>query len=401
MRIGMLADIYKPHISGVTIVIEQAQRELQSRGHEVFVFTFGKKLPEDADENIVRSSGIPVPIREPTIQLNFRYSDHAQQVLGTMDILHVHHPFLSGRLALRYGRQHNLPIVFTSHTRYDLYAQAYLPMMPDQIGSGFLHAYLPAFCSEVDMVIAPSAGLKHVLRDLDVESEIRVIPNGIDLEPYRKARSPKPRGSIGLAEENVVLVYSGRLGPEKNLTFLLRAFAGVHEAFPNTRLVLVGKGPELGNLQDFAHRAGIVDEVKFVGLVPHEEVPDYLGLGDLFVTASVTEVHPLSLIEAMATGLPVVGVESPGVGDIVENGETGYLAAHDLASYASKLSRLVADESLRRSMAQRAAERAALYDVKRTTSMLEELYRTLVESQRSPEQPFWRRAFNSLLGGEG
>ena len=400
MRIGMLADIYKPHISGVTIVIEQAQRELEARGHEVFIFTFGKKQPNDADENIIRSSGIPVPIREPTIQLNFRYSDRVQQLLGTMDILHVHHPFLSGRLALRYGRQHNLPIVFTNHTRYDLYAQAYLPMMPDQIGTGFLHAYLPTFCSEVDMVIAPSAGLEHVLRDLEVESEIRVVPNGIDLAAYRKPGSPKPRESVGLAEEDVVLVYSGRLGPEKNLTFLLRAFSGVHEAYPNTKLVLIGQGPELDNLKDFARRAGIEDDVKFMGLVPHEEVPNYLGLGDLFVTASVTEVHPLSVIEAMAIGLPVVGVESPGVGDIVENGETGYLAAHDLASYASKLSRLVADEALRRSMGQRAAETAVQYDVRRTVSMLEDLYGALIELRPSRGEPLWRQVLGAHFGGE-
>jgi glycosyltransferase involved in cell wall biosynthesis len=83
-----------------------------------------------------------------------------------MDLVHAHHPFLSARLALRYCRPFNIPIAFTNHTRYDLYAQAYLPALPDQIGTAFLQAYMPWLCREVDLVIAPSAGLQRVLAGL-------------------------------------------------------------------------------------------------------------------------------------------------------------------------------------------------------------------------------------------
>ena len=395
MRIGMLADIYKPHISGVTNVIELSQQVLASRGHEVCVFTFGDEQPEDEKENVFRSAGIPIPIREPTIQLNFRYTDRAQRKLATMDIVHVHHPFLSGRMALRYADPLGIPIVFTNHTRYDLYAKAYLPMMPDQISTTFLQAYLPAFCREVDLVIAPSDGLKRVLRELDVSSEIEVIPNGVDLAPIRQASSAKDREALGFSPEDVLLIYSGRLGPEKNLTFLLRAFAGLQRAFDNTGLILLGKGPEMENLKDYAKRSGLEAVVRFEGLVPYTQVPDYLAMADVFVTASVTEVHPLSVIEAMAAGLPVVGVESPGVGDIVNHGENGFLSSEDLASYSSLLTRIVAEDQTRKRLSQGAIDSVRQYDIQRTTSLLEERYKELIaqkrEGQRGPLRRIWSR----------
>jgi glycosyltransferase involved in cell wall biosynthesis len=315
-----------------------------------------------------------------------------------MDIIHVHHPFLSGRLALRYAQPAGIPIVFTNHTRYDLYARAYLPMMPDQMGATLLHAYLPVFCAEVDMVIAPSHGLKQVLRELEVKSEIKIIPNGVRLEPFDKVKQPKSRAPFGFTPEDIVLIYSGRLGPEKNLIFLLRAFAGVHRAFRNSKLVLIGKGPEMDNLKDFVRRSDLSQSVHFTGFVSYEEVPQYLAMADIFVTASVTEVHPLSVIEAMATGLPVVGIESPGVGDIVQHGENGMLASHDMASFASVLSRMLAEEVIRFECGQRARAAARQYDIERTTTLLEQAYEELIaghiDHQHSLIQALWAR----LLG---
>ncbi len=195
MRIGLLADTYKPHISGVTHYISLNKQVLESRGHEVFVFTFGDLDFPDDETNIIRSPGVPVA--DTGIHLGFRYASSAQRLLETMDIAHVQHPFLSGRLALRYCRPKNIPIVFTNHTRYDLYAQAYLPMLPDVVGTSFLQAYLPSFCKEVDLVIAPSDGLRRVLRDLDVSGPIEVIPNGVDLGRFEEDIQPIPREGIG------------------------------------------------------------------------------------------------------------------------------------------------------------------------------------------------------------
>lgn len=391
MRIGMLSDIYKPHVSGVTHYISLNKRFLEKMGHHVYVFTFGDVEHEDNEERVIRTAGVPMPVSDSGIHLGFRYSKSARKLIKTMDVVHVHHPFLSGRLALRYCRPERIPIVFTNHTRYDLYAQAYLPMLPDQIGTSFLQSYLPSFCSEVDLVIAPSEGLRRVLRELGLEGSIEVIPNGVDLTPFEGDRRPVPRSELGIPEDHVVLVYTGRLGPEKNLTFLLRSFAGAQSAWPESTLMLVGRGSEKDNLEDIAARAGLGKYVVFTGLVDYEEVPRYLATADAFVTASVTEVHPFSVIEAMASGLPVVGIESPGVGDIVRNGHNGLLAAHDLAAFTAKLTRMISDGETRERLTENATQSAWQYDIQRTAPQVEEHYRRLVAEPRQRKEGLWEQ----------
>jgi len=396
MRIGLLADTYKPHVSGITHYISLNKQVLESRGHEVFVFTFGDLDFPDDETNIIRSPGVPVA--DTGIHLGFRYASAARRLLETMDIAHVQHPFLSGRLALRYCRPKNIPIVFTNHTRYDLYAQAYLPMLPDVVGTSFLQAYLPSFCKEVDLVIAPSNGLKKVLRDLDVNTPIDVIPNGVDIGRFEEDIQPIPREALGVEKDEVLLVYSGRLGPEKNLTFLVRAFAGAQTAYPDARLMLVGDGPERDNLEDLAARSGLQHKVVFSGMVDHDDVPRYLTAADAFVTASVTEVHPLSVIEALACGLPVVGIDSPGVGDTITDGENGFLCRNDLAAFTAKLTRLIADTQMRTDMSERARSSALAYDIQRTSLMVEERYSALVERPKARDGRVLRRLWNRLRG---
>jgi 1,2-diacylglycerol 3-alpha-glucosyltransferase len=397
MRIGLLADTYKPHVSGVTHYISLNKQVLEARGHEVFVFTFGDLDFPDDETNIIRTPGVPVA--DTGLYLGFRYASAARRLLETMDVAHVQHPFLSGRLALRYCRPKGIPIIFTNHTRYDLYAQAYLPMLPDVVGTSFLQAYLPSFCREIDLVIAPSNGLKQVLRDLDVMGRIEVIPNGVDLGRFEEDIQPIPRERFGIADDEVLLVYSGRLGPEKNLTFLVRAFAGAQTAFPRTRLMLVGDGPERDNLEDLAARSGLKDHVVFVGMVPHKDVPCYLTAADAFVTASVTEVHPLSVIEALACGLPVVGIDSPGVGDTVIDGENGFICRDDLAAFTAKLTKLIADAGLRSEMSERARSSALEYDIHRTSRLVEDRYQELVSRPHLADRNVFRRLWASLRGG--
>ena len=211
----MMVDSYKPYVSGITNYVDINKRYFEMAGHEVFVFTFGDLDYDNGEKNVIRSRG--VPLADSGFYLSMRYSRAARKLLQTMDIIHVQHPFLSGRLALRYCR--DIPIVYTNHTRYDLYAQAYLPMMPEEMSQGLLQAYMPSFCNAVDMVIAPSAGMKKILRQLNVERDVEVVPNGVDLKDFLTAK-PLSRDQFGYAEDDILLVYSGRIALEKNLPFL-------------------------------------------------------------------------------------------------------------------------------------------------------------------------------------
>ena len=318
-----MVDSYKPYISGITNYVEVNKQYLEKAGHEVFVFTFGDLEYEDTEPNIVRSPGLP--LADTGFYLSMRYSRQAKKLLQTMDVVHVHHPFLSGRLALRYCRPAGIPIVFTNHSRYDLYAQAYLPAMPEEVSIGMLQAYMPPFCKAVDLVITPSAGMARVLRELKVESDVEIVPNGVDLTNFQNAH-PLEREPFGYKPDDILIVYAGRIALEKNLPFLIESFNGIANAIPNVHLILIGGGVQQyeEEIRDVVKAQMNSDRIHMTGRVPYDQLPAYLAMCDIFATASITEVHPLSVIEAMGAGLPTMGIESVGVGDTVEDGVTGF-----------------------------------------------------------------------------
>lgn len=395
MRIGMMADVYKPHVSGITNYIALNKKYLEDLGHDVFVFTFGDEDYVDEEPNVIRSPGLP--ILDTGYYISLAYNRKARRLVRTMDVVHVHHPFLSGSLALRYCRPRAIPLVFTNHTRYDLYAQAYLPVVGDVLGETALQAYLPSFCRACDVVVSPSPGMRNILVKLGVDSPIHVVPNGVDLLPFLNVEAPASRAEFNFATEDVILIYTGRLGPEKNLPFLLRSFAGAAQAFGNLRLLIVGDGPERDNLEDRVRHMRLESLVRFTGMVPYKELPRYLAMADAFVTASVTEVHPLSVVEAMAAGLPVLGIESPGVGDTVCDGQTGFITPEeDLASFTAKMVRLVTAHDERRWMGEQARQASLEYTIERTVQMMLERYQAAVQGSLGRQHSMRTRLYRMM-----
>lgn len=393
MRIGMMADTYKPYVSGITNYIELNKRFLENAGHEVYVFTFGDLDYQDDEARVIRSPGLP--LADTGFYLSLRYSRLAKKLLQSMDIVHVHHPFLSGRLALHYCRPLRIPIVFTNHTRYDLYAQAYLPMLPEEISEGLLQAYMPSFCDAVDLVVSPSRGMEKILRQLGVTASIEIVPNGVELQRFFQAE-PLPRRQYGFRQDDLLLVYAGRLAPEKNLQFLLQAFSGVAQALEHVYLLLIGGGTIKQEIEKYARDIGVAHRVRFTGQITYNELPGYLSMCDAFVTASVTEVHPLSVIEAMGAGLPVMGIQSPGVGDTVEDGVSGFLSTEDLPAFTAKLTRLCLDHDLRRRMGKAARQASTNYAIERTTRIMLDHYQRLVYDSQ-PRQRNWGVRLRGLL----
>ena len=381
MRIGMMVDSYKPYISGITNYVEVNKQSLEKAGHEVFVFTFGDLEYEDSETNIIRSPG--VQLADTGFYLSMRYSREAKKLLQSMDVVHVHHPFLSGRLALRYCRPVQIPIIFTNHSRYDLYAQAYLPMMPEEVSLGMLQSYMPPFCKAMDLVITPSAGMEKVLREFKVEADIEIVPNGVDLTSFQSA-APFARADYGYEPEDILIVYAGRIAIEKNIPFLIDSVAGIAKAVPNVHLLLVGGGIQQyeEEVREHIQTLDNPEHIRMVGRVPYDQLPAYLAMCDIFATASVTEVHPLSVIEAMGAGLPTMGVDSVGVGDTVQDGITGFLATHDMPAFTAKLTRLCLDPELRKQMSRSAREASSAYAIERTTKIMLNQYERLLHGPR-------------------
>ena len=381
MKIGMMADTYKPYVSGVTNYIALNKQALEADGHEVYVFTFGDLEYKDDEPRVIRNPG--VPLADTGFYLSLRYKTQHKKLLQTMDVVHVHHPFLSGRLAISYCHSAHIPIIYTNHTRFDLYAQARLPLMPEEVSHGLLQAYMPDFCEQMDLVISPSHGMEKVLRQYGVESPIEVVPNGVDLVRFHNA-APLPRSDFGFTEHDILLVFVGRIAPEKNLEFLIQAFAGASQVIPNLYLLIAGGGQKehMNEVMPLPSEYGVQDRVRFVGMIPYEKLPSYLAMCDVFVTASVSEVHPLSVIEAMGTGLPIMGIDSPGVGDSVTDGETGLLAKEDIASFTAKLTYLCLNKDLQKKFGVAARKASEQYSIERTTKIMLSHYNRITQNTK-------------------
>ncbi len=179
-----------------------------------------------------------------------------------------------------------------------------------------------------------------------------------------------------------MLVYVGRLSPEKNLTLLLRAFYGVTMTYDNVRLLIVGEGPERDNLEAQVRQMNIANKVFFTGLVGYKDIPAYLVSSDIFVTPSSAETFGLSTVEAMAAGLPALGIDAPGSGDIIEDGITGLITIDDLAVFTAKLCFLSTNHEARKTMGKNAFLASEKYDIQSTTNRTLQHYQTLIDAAR-------------------
>ncbi len=371
MRIGMVTACYKPVINGVTRMVSLYKQYLEALGHEVFVFTLGEPDPDGDEPRVVRSSA--VPLGESGYYVSVGYSSEARALIQEMDIIHCHHLFMSVELAHRYAR---CPIVYTNHTRYDLYSGTYSPLS-QPTADALMRRIWPEFTDFADVVITPAESVKQVMLDFGVRRPIEVIENGVDLRPFQSPPNPVTKTELGIPEESVLLTYVGRLSLEKNLPRLLEQFAVAQDIVPHLHLLLIGGGPIEEDLPHLAHKLNIADNVHFTGPLGYETVANYLAAANLFVTASESEVHPLTVIEAMAAGLPIIAPASPGIVDTVTSGATGLLTKHIKGGLAAAIVGLAMNPNLRETMAENERKVCLRYDIEKTVSRTVALYEKL------------------------
>jgi 1,2-diacylglycerol 3-alpha-glucosyltransferase len=292
MRIGMFADMYLPHVSGVTNHIRLYRAELERQGHEVLVFTWGDRGYRDDEPGVFRSPSVPWGDTGWNWPLGI--SREASLAMRTLDVAHAHHPFASCLIALRLQSRSSIPVVFTNHTRYDLYSDTYVAWIPHAIRHGAIRRYLMWLNRRVSLTISPSADVAEWLAGYGALPEkLLVFHNAIDTRAFANPSAPRTKAELGLAEDAFALAYVGRIAHEKNVALLLDAFTRAAASDPRLALVLVGDGPARQLCERSAAEAGVGSRVRFLGMTPYEEVPGVLAACDAFVTASVSEMYPL------------------------------------------------------------------------------------------------------------
>lgn len=377
MRIGMFADMYLPHVSGVTNHIRLYKAELERQGHEVTVFTYGNREYADAEPRVIRSPALPYGTTGWNVP--GRLSREAEAAMRHLDIAHAHHPFASCLTALRCRSQSGIPVVFTNHTRYDLYSDTYAAWIPTPIRRGSITWYLAWLSQRVSLTISPSSQVAAWLAECGVNARRLVsMPNAIDTHAFASSERAVKRSSLGLADDAFVVCYVGRLAHEKSVGLLLDAFARAAGRHDDLALVMVGDGPARGECERLIAEAKLGDRVRLLGLTPYEDVAPILHACDVFATASQTEMYPLVVVEACAAGLPVLGIASPGVGEIITDGVSGLLSAPDPREFAELIERAATDAALVSRLREGASRVARHHDIESSAARLVGTYERLI-----------------------
>lgn len=379
MKIGIFTDSYRPYTSGVVNSIELFTRDLVSLGHEVKIFAPNYRHCED-DGRVFRFASVPAPTNT-SFSLAIPFSFRLKPALASFrpDIIHVHSPFLLGRLGAKYARALGIPLVFTFHTLYDLYVH-YVPF-GQQIAREITRKYYREFCNGCDLVITPTAIIADHLRKNGVTTDIVNIPTGIDTEKFKGQDERWIHRNYSLPENTRVLLCVGRLGKEKNLGFIIEAFARVLPRHPDTVLVIVGGGPEEISLKSQARELGVMENIIFTGLVQSDQIHRYYCSSYAFIFASVTETQGLVLGEAKAAGVPSVAVSAFGVSEMVKDGEDGFLTENSMDEFEEKLDLILGDKELRNRMGEAALRNSIELSSKKSAEKLAGCYMELM-SQR-------------------
>jgi len=391
MRICIFTDSFLPYLSGVSSAVYNQANEMARRGHEVTIFhprprkrDRGQAAPGLHEAIDLRTLPLAIPAKGiPKLQVALPLFLHTYRRLRKEppDLVHAHTEFGCGLEGMFLGRWKRAPVVGTFHTFFaepDYLRQFHLPSWP--IVRRMMWRYSVGFYNKCSRIISPSRSVRDHLVARGLKREPIVLSNGIETARRRpEAEIAAFRASLGIGD--FAFIYVGRVSPEKSLPVALRAFKKVLERHPKAMFVIVGNGPADTQIDVCIRDLGIAQSVVRTGRIERGRLMEenYPLLGDVFVTASTTENQPISLLEAMAFGLPLIGPRAKGIPELVDHERNGLLfEPEDVDGMARGMERTLEDVSLRRSLARASLESASEHRLENVGDRLESIYEEAV-----------------------
>lgn len=329
MNIGIFTDTYSPQINGVVSSIVTLEKQLQSHGHNVYIFTVSHPHAEPAPGHVYRLPSMPfVFLKDHRVGLLYSTKIVRQLKKLKLDLILSQTEFSLGFFAKLMSKKLHIPIIHTYHTMYEEYVHYVSKGV--ELSPEFARKYSKKFCNSVDGVVAPTEKTKHLLESYGVTTPIRIIPTGIDFTPfdpkgYEASEVLALKEQFGIPTNAPVVLFIGRVAKEKSIDVVIKGCHLLFKEMPNACLVIVGDGPERSSLENLVTSLGIEKNVIFTGMQPWATIGQFYQLGDVFVSASVTETQGLTFVEAMAAKLPVLAKYDDSVKGVVINDYNGKL----------------------------------------------------------------------------
>jgi len=381
MKILITTDLYTTTTNGVVTSVRNLYEELTDKGHDVRILTLseGKESYKEANIYYIKSASIGFVYPDVRMPLSYRNGLIQELIDWKPDVIHSQCEFFSFQFASRISRITGAPIVHTYHTLYEQYVTSYL--IPSKRVSDFMVKFLSRRrLRKVNTVVAPTQKVENTLQGYGMRPPISVVPSGISLEQHHQRLTPQERQekrrSLGIAEEDQVMLNLGRLGGEKNLGELLELFALARKQNENLKFLIVGDGPVRNDLEKLACKLGVSDHVIFTGMVPPKEVQKYYQLGDVFVSASTSETQGLTYIEAAANGLPLLCRQDDCLAEVLQHGENGYEYTSE-EEFLNAIDMMM-DHRWRETAARRSEEIAAGFDKKTFGESIAQIYESVL-----------------------
>lgn len=345
MKIGQFTDSFLPVVDGVGRVVSSYAREMATEGHEVTVAAAQADMGdvEALPYRVVTYHSFLMPGKMPYRigfpQLDIGFERQMQDI--SLDIVHVHSPFMAGRAGLHLARKRGIPVIGSFHSKYyDDFCQALKMDALAKTGVKYVVDFYEG-CDEVWAVSHDTAG---TLREYGYRGNVVTMQNGTDIRTLDEAVLPELRSRYQLREEVPLLLFVGQLNWKKNIRCTLEAVRILRETGFPTRLLLAGQGPHREEIEQAGETLGIADAMTFTGHVQSaRELDGLYALADLFVFPSLYDNAPLVVREAAAMGTPSVLVEGSNAAEGIENGVNGFTCEDDPDALAKAVRGALAD----------------------------------------------------------
>lgn len=369
LRVAEFTDNYGPGSNGLMYAVQQLEGNLLDAGDEVIVVAPAAKGPNPhhgrPGRTEIRLPSVRVP-KMPTRVANGRHFDSTIDRIADLkpDVIHVHGFGTVGALGTWAARRLGIPMLLTWHTDFDAYADHYSAVLPLLTGvvrafarltkgevvdsedlklaevryedRGRSTALLLGLCQKMletaDIVTTPSPKTAARCRLMSANANIRVVPNGVDPLPPGPPPFPHPDGPL--------VLYAGRIAPEKGIPLLADAFTLVHAQRPDARLCVVGDWERYSHIKKVLEAGRKAGRIILPGEQKREALGAYYGMADVFAFPSQTDTQALVLHEAALSGLPIVSVDHE-LTLVLEPGVNGEITRPTAASLAAGLLRVI------------------------------------------------------------
>lgn len=390
MKIFYALETFLPHISGVTVVTQRmAEYFSRNKRNKVYVVSASPQGDFQIDEEsrsytLVRIKSQPNPIRSK-LKVSYLAARQIKKILDDFqpDVIHIQDPFFISQALAREAKKRDIPVVASQHCSLD-FPWTYLKL-PDlfkkrteKTMAKILSMFFNDYCRTM---IVPSDFIKKQVVSWGIDIPVQVVSNGVDLNFFAGVRVSEEFLKKYRIEDFIdrpIVLYSGRLDKDKNLETLLQAIPLVFKE-ADVNFFFLGDGD---CRQDFINQLNANGRTRgkvcFLGPVSpdHPDLVQFYRLASVLVMPSVCEAQSLSVLEAMAAGLPIVAAKSGALPELVQHRKNGILVnGMNAAAYAEAIAEIVKNKNLREKLGKKSLALVAQHDVENTFAALKKIYR--------------------------